>query len=742
MVVTTAVAHVLDLVEDSGQVRPLSVLLGVVVAVAVLVGSYAAIAAAATSVVLGWWKFIADEHSFRFAEASDVGGLALYVATVVPVVYLVTQLERARRDVDRERAVWERLFRESPVGIALIDQGRRTERMNPHLGALDDGSGAAATTLQPLVRAVTDSGKGLPARTLAVDVRGRGEAHWSVSAFPVEVDGQVLVGATVQDVTAEIVRGRRSELLLDVSRAFNSAITVSDAEHAVAPMVAAALAARVVIVHVEGDRLEVACEAGYDGEPWAGVALDARAGGPAARCVAEGQPVLALAQDGDEAVLRRRVGDRTVLWQPVLLPGSTTVAGAFSVAWDFDRPVTDDSRLLLETIAALAGASIARIGLAEDIAGDRFRHAMDAMIDQVTLAHAIRDDAGQIVDFEIDFVNGASRDGAGRAATHLVGQRVCDLYPGWRESGMFDRFVQVVETGEPIVEDRVRYVDRLPDGTEIAGHWTLQVVRVDDGYIAASRDVSEVVAAEQALAATERARERERVAVDLLQEVALPGELPATAWLEVGAHYRPARKDAPIGGDWYDAFALDEDRVCVLIADVSGHGPEAAAFMVQVRNITRSVIAEVIDPGRALGRVNRILHQLGQAGGPFVTVCLGVVDASTATLTWALAGHPPPILTRRGSSEPLVGVVGPPLAVFRDVDWSSMSVPLEPGDRLTLCTDGLIERRSEVIDVGIDRLCAATASLAARSAAEAADELASQVQDPGDDLAVLCAWYR
>lgn len=712
------VGALLATADEPAQLRPLSVLLGVAVAVAVIGGSRAAVVGGVTAVTVGWWRFVPLERSFRIESAEEGWGLALYAATVAAVVILVSQLDRVRARTERERAAWEALFVETPVGLALVERDGTIERRNPHLEGLDGATEAMA----PLVRAVAETGERVGPSAKTGDVAGRGEVHWAISAFPVDVGDRSMVGAAVRDTTTEVVRRRRSELLLAVSRAFNGAIDVEEAERAVAPMVAESLRARVAIFHVEGDVLRGTCSAGYDGDPWVDVEV----------------PL-----DGDDptSALRRELGDRTILWQAVTLPGRTTVAGAFSIAWDFDRVVTDDSRLLVETIAALAGASVARIGLVEDIAADRFRHAMEAMIDHVTIAHAVRDDDGRILDFEIDFVNDALIDGGGRGAEDLIGRRVCDLYPGWRAAGMFDRFAAVVETGVPIVEDRVPYADVLPDGTEISGHWTLQVVKVDDGYIAASRDVSEVVAAEEALAATERARERERIAVDLLQEVALPVELPIRPWLDVGAHYRPARQDTPIGGDWYDAFPLDDDRVCVLIADVSGHGPEAASFMVQVRNITRSVIAEVVDPGRALGRVNRVLFQLGQSGGPFVTVCLGVVDRTDGSFTWAVAGHPPPVRTSEGASVALDGPVGPPLVVFRGADWTATSVPLAPGDLVTLCTDGLIERRGEVIDRGVERLLAATAALGPTTAAEAADRLAAGVTDPADDLAVLCVRY-
>ena len=121
-------------------------------------------------------------------------------------------------------------------------------------------------------------------------------------------------------------------------------------------------------------------------------------------------------------------------------------------------------------------------------AEQRFRDALNAMIDNVTAAHSLRDRQGTIVDFEIDFANVASVDGAGRSAADLIGCRVSELYPLWRDSGMFARFVAVVETGKPFVGNRIPYDDVLDDGTLISGHWDIRVSKLDDGYLAASRE--------------------------------------------------------------------------------------------------------------------------------------------------------------------------------------------------------------------------------------------------------------
>ena len=120
-----------------------------------------------------------------------------------------------------------------------------------------------------------------------------------------------------------------------------------------------------------------------------------------------------------------------------------------------------------------------------------------------------RDDNGEIVDFVIEYVNSHDSSGARRGSDGLVGQLICEIHPDWRESGMFDRFRDVVETGIPYQGHRVQYADaaaiqrsgRVRDGKfgkRRQAYWTIQVAKFGDGYISASRDVTDIVVAEEA----------------------------------------------------------------------------------------------------------------------------------------------------------------------------------------------------------------------------------------------------
>jgi serine phosphatase RsbU (regulator of sigma subunit) len=368
----------------------------------------------------------------------------------------------------------------------------------------------------------------------------------------------------------------------------------------------------------------------------------------------------------------------------------------------------------------------------------RLRAGLDAIIDNVTIAHSIRDEAGEIVDFEIDFVNQVSADGAGRSAAELIGGRVCELYPTWRESGMFDRFARVVDDGATFVGERLLYEDVLADGTVIDGYWDIHVAKLDDGYIAASRDVTDIVRNEVTARAAALRAERERLAIEILQDAALSVELPALRGVDIGVHYQPAERDVPIGGDWYDVLALADGRVVFIIADVAGHGPTSAGFMVQLRNILRAITVEDAEPAAVLRRANNVVVALHRDRVAYATCCVATLTPSSGELVWSLAGHPPPLLVAGDGDDRFVdGAPGPPLGVVPGVDFGGGRTRLERGDRLVMYTDGLVETRHESLDEGMRRLRLASRAGRDLDPGPAAGSLAAGLSAGDDDVALI-----
>lgn len=228
----------------------------------------------------------------------------------------------------------------------------------------------------------------------------------------------------------------------------------------------------------------------------------------------------------------------------------------------------------------------------------------------------------------------------------------------------------------------------------------------------------------------------EHALYEALQQAALPPHLPELAGVRLAAQYQPALEHVGIGGDWYDAFLLDDGRLGVCVADVAGHGVEAASVMAQLRNGLRAYAFEGLEPDAVLGRLDRLLARLETS--LFASAVYAIYDPTEATLRWSNAGHPPPIL------------FGPEGAVLLDRDeargpvlgWSlgpagCSAVTISPGGGVLLFTDGLVERRGEHIDTGLDRLVEAVAEQAEIGPTDPAD-LITRVRGGGDDdLCVL-----
>jgi PAS domain S-box-containing protein len=217
--------------------------------------------------------------------------------------------------------------------------------------------------------------------------------------------------------------------------------------------------------------------------------------------------------------------------------------------------------------------------------------------------------------------------------------------------------------------------------------------------------------ADRAALSIQRAQlhEREhRIAVEL-QRGLLPKSLPAVAGLELAVHYQAAGLGAEAGGDWYDAFPLSRGRLGVVVGDVTGRGVPAASAMGQLRSVTRA-FALADDGSRPPGSVLTLLsrHQLALGQAELFTVVYAIIDPR-GTISWANAGHPPPLVrTASGGTKWLEGRQG--LMGVEAAEHEDLLAPIGRGDVLILYSDGLIERRGESLDAGLERLARAAAS--------------------------------
>lgn len=224
-----------------------------------------------------------------------------------------------------------------------------------------------------------------------------------------------------------------------------------------------------------------------------------------------------------------------------------------------------------------------------------------------------------------------------------------------------------------------------------------------------------------------------------LQENLLPPMLPTLPSVDLAARYRVAHSGEDIGGDFYDVVPV-EGADMVVIGDVSGSGPSAAAVTGVVRQTLRAVARYECQPAAALAAANRIVTpQLDDAR--FCTAAAVRIDGST--LTVANAGHPLPYLLRRTGPIEVADARGMLLGVVDDPELHDVAVDLEPGDALVLVTDGVTEARRGDQEFGEGPLLDCLASLRhGASAAEIADTLVDAATDYADgsiadDLAVV-----
>jgi len=236
-----------------------------------------------------------------------------------------------------------------------------------------------------------------------------------------------------------------------------------------------------------------------------------------------------------------------------------------------------------------------------------------------------------------------------------------------------------------------------------------------------------------------RAFGREHRIAETLQRSLLPQTLPSLPGIALSARYLPAASEAEVGGDWYDAISLGEGRVLLVMGDVSGKGLAAASTLGALRNAIRAYALDGHGPAEIADRVNRFVLT-EPAHEHMATLVLAVFDPVEGKLTWVNAGHPPPlILDGEGTPHFLEGARSVPLGVLPFPGYEEESTTLEPGSAIVLYTDGLIERRGEHLDEGLELIADAAGQGMLDPEALCDRLLASALPGaaPSDDVALL-----
>jgi serine phosphatase RsbU (regulator of sigma subunit) len=236
---------------------------------------------------------------------------------------------------------------------------------------------------------------------------------------------------------------------------------------------------------------------------------------------------------------------------------------------------------------------------------------------------------------------------------------------------------------------------------------------------------------------------RERRTALALQRALLPGRPRVPAGMEVAHRYLPVGASV-VGGDWHDIVPLPGGKAALIVGDAMGHGPEAAAVMVQLRTAAHLLADLELEPGQVLRRLDRMAA--GMATAPFATCIATVIDPAGSSCVAAQAGHLPPVLVLPGGATRVLDLPpGLPLGLGAE-SFEATQISLPPGATIALYTDGLVESRTRSLDDGLAALQDALSSAVPRPGGTlggACEMVTQMLRDHGeDDITLVLARIR
>jgi hypothetical protein len=273
-----------------------------------------------------------------------------------------------------------------------------------------------------------------------------------------------------------------------------------------------------------------------------------------------------------------------------------------------------------------------------------------------------------------------------------------------KEPARLDRVDSTTVSNPLLWEKGIQVMLGVPLLGEEAAIGVLHVGRLENRPFGDEDTLLLQVAADRIAGAIQtRALAIERAATLLLERSLLPPRLPECRELTFAARYVPAEKRA-VGGDWYDLFMLPSGQLWVVVGDVAGHGVHAAVVMGRIRTALRAYALLDTSPAHVLDLVDRKVEQFEI--DTLATVACAVSSPPYEALTIAVAGHPPPVVTSPGRQAEFVNVeTSPPLAgTPARRPRRSTTITLAPDTVVAFYTDGLIERRGESLEIGLERL--------------------------------------
>jgi phosphoserine phosphatase RsbU/P len=311
---------------------------------------------------------------------------------------------------------------------------------------------------------------------------------------------------------------------------------------------------------------------------------------------------------------------------------------------------------------------------------------------------------------------------------------------------------QIAAAHKPVILDRVDHttvlnpilwakgIQSMMGVPMVAGGKVIGVLHVGSltprRFTAGDVELLQLTADRAAAAVQSMTAQADRIAATALQHSLVPSALPAVEGAELAARYVPG--SGTIGGDWYDVFSLPSGELGVTVGDVAGSGLAAAVIMGRMRSVLRAYALETTDPAEVLGKLDRKMQHFEPDA--LATVLYAVIEPGLDQMHVALAGHFPPVIARPGEAAVLADVqpgsmIGMGLGLRARRPVSTLPVP--PGALLCFYTDGLVERRGEVIDDGLDRLCRAVTAQPVEAACAAVMRALVGNEPARDDIALL-----
>ncbi len=323
---------------------------------------------------------------------------------------------------------------------------------------------------------------------------------------------------------------------------------------------------------------------------------------------------------------------------------------------------------------------------------------------------------------------------------------------------------RAMQTGGPVLFDKldngtIERFGRRPGGRDLANSYTsfLTMPLIARGIVVGCATFGRTPAspafnasditlagelASRAAVCIDNARlyHRERRTALALQRGLLPGRPQVPAGMEVAHRYLPVGASV-VGGDWHDIVSLPDGRAALIVGDAMGHGPEAAAVMVQLRTAAHMLAGVDLPPGQVLHRLDEMAA--GMVAAPFATCIYTVIDPAGSSCVAAQAGHLPPVLVLPGGETQVLDLPpGLPLGLGAE-SFQATRVSLPPGATLALYTDGLVESRVRSLDDGLaalrEALSAALAGPCAGLGAACETVIEALRQHGEDDITLVLA---